>query len=135
MISFRLPWFTLFAGTAIFLLACFFSLPKVIALTCALAGCLLMLDGGLGLKVLPMLTPHASFPEDWQVIERRFYFERLGIIRWVAGAVFCLLFGLSLVLLAGGDWQLWLLVAIIVVWGCGWTMAALRASRDVLAND
>ena len=135
MISFRLPWFTLLAGAATILLVCVLSLPEVIALTCALAGCLLMLDGSLGLRVLPMLTPHASFPEDWQAIERRFYFERLGIIRWVVGAIFCLFFGMSLVLLAGGDWQVWLLVAIIVLWGCGWTLAALRAIRDVLAND
>jgi hypothetical protein len=135
MISFRMPWFTLLAGAAVFFLACFLTLPKLVSLTCALAGCLLMLDGSLGLRVLPMLTPHASFPEDWHAIERRFYFERLGLIRWIAATISCLLFGFSMALVSEGDWQGWLLVAIIVLWGCGWVLAALRAIRDVLAND
>ena len=135
MINYRLPWLTLFVGSAVVLLICFISLPKMIALTCALAACLLMLDGSLGLRVLPMLTPHASFPEDWQAIERRFYLEPLGIIRWVSGAVVCLLFGLSFKFLPDEVWQAWLLVTIMVLWACAWVLAALKAMRDVLGND
>ncbi|RYG97354.1 MAG: hypothetical protein EON58_09960 [Alphaproteobacteria bacterium] len=135
MIAYRMPWFTLIVGAAIIAAMCFLSLPEPARLTLTLVGGLLMLDGSLGLRVLPMMTPFASFPEDWLAIKRKFYFETLGVGRFLAAALGCAAFAVSATTFGDGDWQVWCLVALVVGWGCVWTLAALKAIRDVLAND
>ncbi|MEJ2459367.1 MAG: hypothetical protein P8Y58_14965, partial [Novosphingobium sp.] len=66
MISFRLPWYTLLLGVAVLAATLLLPLNEMLKLPMFLASTMLLLDGGLGLRTLPRLTPHASFPEDWR---------------------------------------------------------------------
>lgn len=53
MITYRLPWLTLLGGPVLIVMACALSPLRSVEMALVLAGTLLMLDGGLGVQVLP----------------------------------------------------------------------------------
>jgi hypothetical protein len=134
MISYRFPWFTLFGGPLVLLITFLATASEAITLPLALAGTLLVLDGTLGLRILPPLTPYASYPPDWAEIERRLYLQRLGVLRFAAAGITCLGFGVAVQFIGDGDWRLWFMVGAIISWGIVWVLAALSAIRGVLVN-
>lgn len=134
MISFRLPWFTLLLGSVVFAGACLLPLGEMLKLPTALVGIMLLLDGSLGLRILPRLTPFASFPEDWRSIERDLYFGEVGIIRASAAIMACVALAVCVSVFGTGDWLGWCAITIIVVFGIGWFFAALKAIRDTLSS-
>ncbi len=134
MISFRLPWYTLLLGPVVFSGACLLPLGEMLRLPTSLVGIMLLLDGSLGLRILPRLTPFASFPEDWRLIERDLYFGEVGIMRASASILACALLAVCSYIFGTGDWIGWSAIAIIVVFGIGWLFASLKAIRDTLSN-
>jgi hypothetical protein len=135
MISFRFPWYSMFAGALVVLFVCIAQARSPIGLAALLAGALLLLDGALGVRLLPSLTPHASFPEDWREIERNMYVRRLGVIRVAVAGLACVGLAVGSSVVGTGDWQVWYMTATIVACTIGWLLASLRAIRDALAND
>lgn len=135
MISFRLPWYSLTVGAVILIGASFLPISSAIKWPVILAGGLLLMDGGLGLRTLPSLVPFASFSEDWQQIEREMYFGQIGKVRWGLIACACICLALFALTLPGGDWQIWAVLALMLASAIGWVVAALRAIREVLGND
>jgi hypothetical protein len=135
MISYRLPWFTLLGGPMLMLTAYALPLPHSLEQSLMLAGVLLLLDGGLGLRTLPPLTPHASYPDDWRQIEHRLYAGKLGGARFGVAALACITLGLASASRVAGDCELWFMVVTILAWAVGWFAASLKAIRDTLAND
>ncbi|MGE4305737.1 MAG: hypothetical protein AB7E24_17125 [Novosphingobium sp.] len=135
MISFRVPWYTLGLGTLILVIAGLLPLSDAVKWPMFLASGFLLLDGGLGLRTLPRLVPFASFPEDWQQIEREMYVGQIGLIRWTAAVIACLCLALAGITLPEGAWQIWSVVSLMAVSGIVWTIAALKVIREVLGND
>ena len=91
--------------------------------------------GGLGLRTLPQLVPFASFPEDWRQIERELYQGRIGLIRASLAALACIFLALAGLAVPEGDWQIWSVVALMVLSAIGWACASLKVIQDVLGND
>jgi hypothetical protein len=134
MINFRLPWYTLLLGPVVFAGACLLPLGETLRLPIALVAIMLLLDGSLGLRILPRLTPFASFPDDWRSIERELYFGELGITRASAAIMACTALAVCGSVFGTGDWLGWCAVTIIVMFGIGWFFAALKAIRDTIGN-
>ena len=135
MIAFRFPWYIMTGGILALVLAYIAPIHSPIGFALILAGTMLLLDGSLGDRVLPRLTPHASFPEDWREIEHNLYLRGLGLARLIGGALACIGLAVSSASMGGGDWQGWYMVATGTGWVTSWVVAALRAIRDALAND
>lgn len=135
MISFRLPWYALSLGAIVFAATYFLPLEEALKLPIFLISVMLLLDGGLGLRTLPRLTPHASFPEDWRKIEQSLYFGALGIVRASVAVSACVALAAFTVYFGDGDWRGWSAIAIIVGFAIGWLIAALKAIRDTLSNE
>jgi len=134
MISFRLPWYTLLVGAIVFAGAWLLPFGETIKLPIALVGLMLLLDGSLGLRILPQLTPFASFPEDWRSIERGLYFGQVGITRASVSILACTALAVCRSIFGAGDWLGWCAITIIIVFGISWFFAALKAIRDTLSN-
>lgn len=134
MISFRLPWYTLGFGLCSLLTASLLSISETIRWPIFLAGGLLSIDGGLGLRTLPALVPFASFPEDWRQIERELYFGQVGMIRSSAAVLACTCFAFAGLVFPKGDWQIWSVVSLMAASAIGWALAALMVIRQVLGN-
>jgi hypothetical protein len=134
MIAFRLPWYSLIFGLCVCFAASLLSISEVLRWPTFLAGGLLLLDGGLGLRTLPALVPFASFSEDWRQIEREFYFGQIGVIRWVATVLACTFLAIAAWVWPSGDWQIWSVVSLMLASATGWGFAALKVIRQVLGN-
>jgi hypothetical protein len=100
-----------------------------------LAGALLLLDGCLGLRTLPPLTPHASYPNDWREIERRLYVGTPGLVRFGLAASACIILAVASASFGHGNWVPWYTVISIIAWAVVWLVASWKATRDTLAND
>lgn len=135
MISFRLPWYSLLLGTIVLAVAFLLPLKETLKLPLFLVSVMLFLDGGLGLRTLPRLTPHASFPEDWRKIEQKLYFGSIGLARASASACACAALAAFSILFGDGDWRGWAAITIIIGFLIKWHFAALKAIRDTLGND
>lgn len=135
MISFRLPWYTLSLGVAVLAGAYLLPLGEIIKLPAALVGAMLFADGSLGLRVLPSLTPFASFPEDWQLIERDLYFSQVGVTRALVSILACVALGVCGSNFGAGNWLGWGTITVIVVFSISWFFAASKVIRDTLSND
>jgi hypothetical protein len=135
MINYRLPWFTLFGGPILVFLSYAIPMPRLVEQSIMLAGGLLLLDGGLGFRVLPSLTPHASYPDDWREIERRLYVGGPGKLRFTLATAACTALAIATANLGEGDWQIWFMVVAMAGWSLVWGAASLKAVRDTLAND
>lgn len=130
-----MPWYTLVLGALISITASLLLIPDAIKWPIFLAGGVLMMDGVLGLRTLPSLVPFASFPQDWQQIEREMYFGWIGKVRWATAILACIFLALAGLALPGGDWQIWAVVGLMVASAICWAVIALRVIREVLGND
>lgn len=135
MISFRLPWYTLYLGGAVLAGAYLLPLGEIIKLPAALVGTMLCLDGCLGLRILPLLTPFASFPKDWQLIERDLYLGKVGVARASASILACVTLGVCGSYFRARDWLGWCTITMVVVFSINWFFAASKVIRDTLGND
>ena len=100
-----------------------------------LAGGLLLMEGGFGLRSLPQLVAFGSSPDDWRRIERALYFGRIGKIRLAVAVLACVCLAVGGLALPAGDWQIWSIVVLMVVWALGCVFAAFKILRDVPEDD
>ena len=135
MIAFRLPWRVLLAGLGIVIAASMIEARQSIESALYLWGTLLLLDGSLGTRVLPGLTPHASYLADWRAIEINLYCRKQGMARMAVSVVLAGALCIGVELAGQSDWLVWCSIGAIVGWVVLWWVAALRAIRDALAND
>lgn len=135
MISFRLPWYSLLLGAIVLAVASLLPLKETLKLPLFLVSVMLFLDGSLGLRTLPRLTPHASFPEDWRKIEEKLYFGSMGLARASASACACAALAAFSILFGDGHWRGWAAITIIIGFLIYWLFAAFKAIRDTLGND
>ena len=135
MITFRLPWWAFCAGLGVVIAASTIGARQSIESALYLWGVLLLLDGCLGTRILPGLTPHASYPADWRAIEKNLYCRKQGMARMAVSVALAGALCIGVELAGQSDLTNWYSLGAIVGW-CGlWLVAALSAIRDALAND
>jgi len=134
MIAFRLPWWALCAGLGSLIAASTIGARQSIESALYLWG-VLLLDGCLGTRILPGLTPHASYPADWRAIEKNLYCRKQGMARMAVSVALAGALCLGVELAGQSDLAIWYSLGAIVGWGGLWLVAALSAIRDALAND